>query len=234
MSNLAIGSKSLTWYLAERERGVSEHLQPTNERNSVRSELLQAALEEFAAKGFEGATVRGIADRINMAHSAIRHHYKTKEKLWLSAVDFLFARLESELAVTREEIERLQSKDLDMIRTLLRRYVHYCARHPEHARIMFQESVTSSARFRTVAERHLKSNHMALLPIADTLKATAGLPMDTPTASLIYMLTGACQNLFALATEPKLTLGYDPLSNQAIEAHADAIVALFCPERMGS
>lgn len=212
------------------ENRTPHQLQPTNERISVRSELLQAALEEFAARGFEGATVRCIADRIDMAHSAIRHHYKSKEKLWFAAVDFLFARLETELAVTREEIERLRNGELDMIRTLIRRYVYYCARHPEHARIMFQESVTSSDRFHTVAKTHLKNNHTVLLPIVETLKVTAGLPKNTPTASIIYMLTGACQNLFALATEPKITLDYDPLNKHAIEAHADAIVALFCPE----
>lgn len=198
---------------------------------SVREKLLQAALEEFAASGFDSATVRGIARRIGMAHSAVRHHYLSKEQLWFAAVDFLFDRLNQWMAVPPEDEEKLRSGDLEIIRRGLRRYVQYCAKHPEHARIMYQESVSPTARSRAVAQTHLSSSHHALVPIAQIIKTTAGLPAQTPAASVIYMVTGACQNLFALASESENSLGYIALSAEAIDAHADAIVALFCPDK---
>lgn len=196
----------------------------------ARSDLLQAALEEFAKKGFDSATVRGIAARIGMGHSAIRHHYETKEKLWFAAVDFLFERLASDVSLTDEARNALLGGDLSIYQDWLRRYVRYCARHPEHARIMFQESVATSDRLRKVVRKHIVPTHTGAPEIIELMIKAARLPKETPPATMIFLITGACQNLFALAAETKLSLDYDALSDAAIEAHANAIVRLFCPE----
>lgn len=53
---------------------------PTKQR------LLEAAGEEFASKGFEGATVRGICARAGANLAAVNYHFGDKEQLYAQAV----------------------------------------------------------------------------------------------------------------------------------------------------
>src|SRR2546429_5843303 len=47
-----------------------------------RSALLDAALEEFAANGFAGTTVRAIADRAGVSKDLITYHFGSKAELY--------------------------------------------------------------------------------------------------------------------------------------------------------
>jgi TetR/AcrR family transcriptional regulator len=48
----------------------------------TRAALLDAALEEFAAKGFAGARVRDIADRAGVSKDLVNYHFGSKEGLY--------------------------------------------------------------------------------------------------------------------------------------------------------
>jgi TetR/AcrR family transcriptional regulator len=50
----------------------------------TRAALLDAALEEFAAKGFAGARVRDIADRAGVSKDLIAYHFGSKDGLYLA------------------------------------------------------------------------------------------------------------------------------------------------------
>ncbi len=47
-----------------------------------REEILQAAEEEFARNGFEGAKLSNIARRVGVTHVLLYYHFKTKENLF--------------------------------------------------------------------------------------------------------------------------------------------------------
>lgn len=197
----------------------------------TRQAILQGALKEFALRGYDGATVRGIARRIDMSHGMIRYHFDGKEQLWKAAVDYLFAQLEREVMAEENFEERLlQDGDLDAFREFLRRYVHYCARHPEHAQIVMQESVAQSPRLDYLAGTHVRRSHEGAIPVVEYLRDRGYFPKGLSPASILYMITGACQNVFAMAAESRLSLGEDVTQDANIAAHAEAIAAIFCPE----
>lgn len=50
----------------------------------TRSALLDAALEEFAARGFAGARVRDIAERAGVSKDLVNYHFDSKEGLYLA------------------------------------------------------------------------------------------------------------------------------------------------------
>ena len=199
-------------------------------KEDTRSGLLQAALEGFATHGFGSATIRGIAARAGLSHGMIRYHYKTKRQLWLATVEFLFDRLRYELRYTPEEIADNEGDSLALFRIWLRKYVHYSARHPEHAQIMVQESVAPTDRLEQVIKEHLQEGHAIVRSQIEGYIRAGMFPAGAQPESIIYIITGACQNIFTLAPEAQLSFGYDPLTPEAIEAHADAVVAIFCPE----
>ena len=62
-------------------------------RADIRERLLDAALVEFGAKGFDGASTRAIARRTGAHQPQINYHFDSKEALWFAAVDHLFAEL---------------------------------------------------------------------------------------------------------------------------------------------
>jgi AcrR family transcriptional regulator len=55
-------------------------------RAETAQRILQAAQEEFALHGFEGATIRSIADRAGVHASLVMQHYGSKASLFATAV----------------------------------------------------------------------------------------------------------------------------------------------------
>src|ERR1700716_2630086 len=62
-------------------------------RTDIREALLESALVEFGAKGFDGASTRAIASRIQAHQPQINYHFESKAALWTAAVDHLFGLL---------------------------------------------------------------------------------------------------------------------------------------------
>lgn len=203
--------------------------QNTKDPEKAKSDILQAALEVFSEKGFDAATTRDIAGRADMSHGIIRYHYTTKENLWHKAVAYLLENMERETYLTDKQIEQMVSGDKNVFRLWLRMYVNYCAYHPEHARIIMQESVSSTARLAKAVDIQIRDYHLRSIEVIKALQAYGILPANSPIPSLMYIITGACQNIFALAAEAKLSLNYDPMTSEAIEAHAETIIAIFVP-----
>lgn len=54
--------------------------------DATKSRLLEAAGEEFAERGFEGATIRAIIERAGANLAAVNYHFGDKEKLYIQAV----------------------------------------------------------------------------------------------------------------------------------------------------
>ena len=208
---------------------IAKTTDPRAVSDDARIAILQGALEEFAAHGFEGATTRGIASSVGLSHGLVRYYYETKEKLWFAAVEYLFERIEAEISPSDADRAVLATGDVAAFRRWLKSYVYYCARHPEHARIIYQESITRSTRLQNVVERHSRPTHQGGLGTLIALREKGIFPKHAPVASILYIITGAAQNIFALAEECRLSLDYDPLSEAAIEAHANAVIDMLVP-----
>src|SRR6201984_2380897 len=59
----------------------------------TREAILNAAIAEFADRGFDGASIRAIADRLGLQHPLITYHYRTKDLLWRAAAEHAFAQI---------------------------------------------------------------------------------------------------------------------------------------------
>src|ERR1700674_4547748 len=57
----------------------------------TRASTLNAAIAEFAERGFEGASIRVIADRLGLQHPLITYHFRSKDILWRAAAEHAFA-----------------------------------------------------------------------------------------------------------------------------------------------
>jgi len=69
-------SRSLTTTAPPRRRAEQQRAQ------STRTAILEAALAEFAEKGFEAASIDESRERTGFQHPLITYHYPSKDQLW--------------------------------------------------------------------------------------------------------------------------------------------------------
>src|SRR3954471_20572934 len=106
-------------------------------RVDIRQQLVESALVEFGAKGFDGASTRSIAERVDAHQPQINYHFDSKEALWFAAVDHLFELLGAELAGLPLLAGVDDPRELaGVFAESIRRFVRFAAAHPELNRIM--------------------------------------------------------------------------------------------------
>lgn len=207
-----------------RRASKNEHGMRRAQSEATRRKILEAALNAFSERGFDGASTRDIADTAGVNQAMIGYHFASKEDLWRATVDLLFTRMRQELGDRRLVGARL-TEDAGW-RETLRAYVHYCARHPEHARLMVQESIRGGPRLDWMVERYIAPGHAHGQPFLDAFSpSTVHLPMHR--AALIYIIVAACQIPYVLAAEIQSSTGFDTKSETFINAHLDMLFELF-------
>src|SRR5258708_2096298 len=77
---------------------ASNKVRTRRSRTDIRELLLASALVEFGAKGFDGASTRAIARRVEAHQPQLNYHFDSKAALWTAAVDHLFGLLAEALA----------------------------------------------------------------------------------------------------------------------------------------
>lgn len=119
-----------------------------NVDSAVRERLLRAAVDSFAAFGFEGSSLRTIAQQAGVAFQLITYYFGSKEDLWMAAVDYLFAsRLRSSQVVVDHDLEFPQQ-----LRTWVHTAISLSIREPQLRQIMCQEFLAHSERY----DKHIR------------------------------------------------------------------------------
>ncbi|HYN32619.1 MAG TPA: TetR/AcrR family transcriptional regulator [Ilumatobacteraceae bacterium] len=191
---------------------------------ATRTALLDAALAEFAAHGFAGASTRRIAAAAGTQQPQINYHFDSKEALWKAAVDHLFERLDTSV---RDHLGGNEEGwgTREGFAANLRAFVHAAAGLPELNRIMVQEATIDSERLHWIVERHTRPRFDVITSQWRRLRAD-GQVADIDEVVLYYSLVGAASLAYVNAPEARL-LGHDTLNDSFISNHADALVTMF-------
>lgn len=190
---------------------------------SRRDQIIDAALEAFAEKGFRGASTRDIAQRAGTNQGLITYHFHTKDELWRAAADRIFELLKTSLykrlgGLTTED-RRVRSREM------IREYIRFAAAHPEFFHLMVDEGKNADARMKWLVDTHLK-------PRFEEFKRGVGELADFDEAMLphaYYAMAGAGSLIFAVVPECRRLTGLDPTREAAIERHAEFVARLLVP-----
>jgi TetR/AcrR family transcriptional regulator len=219
----------------ERKTPTPNKVRLRRARTDIREALLESALVEFGAKGFDGASTRAIASRVQAHQPQINYHFETKTALWMAAVDHLFGLLGEALGrvlpanLTEVDAPQLAAAFADAIRGL----VQFAAEHPELNQIMVHEGTAASDRLTWMTETHVKPVFDAISPAWRVLR-DAGFAAPIDNEILYYVLVGAASLPYVNAPEVRLLTGRDPSSPDWIRAHADGLVAVLLPGLAGT
>ncbi|MCU1487101.1 MAG: transcriptional regulator [Actinomycetia bacterium] len=198
-------------------------------RENIRQQLLDAALVEFGAKGFDGASTRSIAQRADAHQPQINYHFDSKEALWFAAVEHLFTELGEALGGLAFPTE---GDDPDALAVAfaeaVRRFVRFAAAHPQLNQIMVHEATEDSERLRWMVDRHVRPLYDAIRIGWERLRE-AGIAAPIDPAMVHYVIVGAASLPFVNAPEARLLTGVEPTDPIWVEAHAAGLVATLLP-----
>ncbi|MEO0495682.1 MAG: helix-turn-helix domain-containing protein [Actinomycetota bacterium] len=193
----------------------------------VRAALLDAAIGEFAAHGFAGASGRRIAAGADAHQSQINYHFSSKDELWKAALLRLLDELDRAID---EQVERIDADDASAVAAaVIRGLVYFAARRPELNRIMMHEGASPGERLRWFVDERLRGRHADLLETWAALRGS-GVAADVDPDVLYHSIIGAASLLYANAPEAEL-LGIAPSDRGVVERHAESLITLFLPGR---
>ncbi len=108
--------------------GVKERRE--REKLEIRERILDAARELFVSEGYDGVSMRKVAEKIEYSPTAIYLHFADKDQLFRDLCHADFGKLAAEFqSVTGDPIEK--------IRKTARIYADFGHKNPNHYRLMF-------------------------------------------------------------------------------------------------
>ncbi|MCW2761571.1 MAG: hypothetical protein JWR85_1772 [Marmoricola sp.] len=183
------------------------------------SRLLEAALDAFAEKGYDGMSVRELSRRLEVSHALLSARFGSKEELWFAAMEHVLAVSESSW---RQLADAPEIDDLEALRRGIIQQVLFSAAHPQVLRIMSHEGAIDSPRIRFVMDRFVSPLRPLIEQRLERLVA-AGRIRPVPYATLHYLVVQGGGAPFASPVESML-LGAPPAPAAAdIQRHAEAV-----------
>jgi AcrR family transcriptional regulator len=110
--------------------GVKERRE--REKSETRDKILDAARELFVTEGYEGVSMRRVADKIEYSPTAIYVHFADKNELFHELCRQDFAHLQEVM-----KSADMPSDPVKRLRQIGRNYVEFGARFPHHYLFMF-------------------------------------------------------------------------------------------------
>jgi TetR/AcrR family transcriptional regulator len=202
----------------------------TQERGVLTRQLLvDAALKEFAAAGFDAASTRAIATRAGVRQGQLTYHFGSKVALWQAAVDHLFGRFDEVFAAAYDVGPH--GDPTSVFAASIRALVRSVARLPELNRIMVHEATADSERLAWIVETHVRSRFEQLGALWREVRECGATELDIDPVILYYTLLGAASLLYVNVAEARRLIGrkdsHDLISDALIEMHADTLTAMF-------
>ncbi len=98
-----------------------------------RAEILRAAEGIFVAEGYEGATIRKIADEVGVSSTCLYMHFRDKDEILL---EICTAAME-ELLALHSDISGLRADPVERVRMMLTAYMEFALGNPNAYRLVF-------------------------------------------------------------------------------------------------
>jgi AcrR family transcriptional regulator len=125
-----------------------------------RAGIVAAAIDEFAARGFKGASMDAIAARTNTTRALINYYFGSKEKLYIAVLEQVYGEIRE--AEGRLDLDHLPP--VDAVRRIVEFTYNYYLTHEGFVRIVVAENQARG--------RHLRKSRMMRTlnrPIIDRL-----------------------------------------------------------------
>ena len=106
-------------------------------------EILEAALQAFAAQGYDAMSLRSLNAKLGLSHGTISQRFGTKERLYFAAVDLGFASFLADIEERRRAALAAAESvdDVADLHATIRAFLGAALLRPELGRLMNQEGL---------------------------------------------------------------------------------------------
>ena len=187
---------------AKRRAPTSRKFQRREQQRAIDTRLLilDAALTEFAQRGFEAASIRRIAERTRLKHPLVTYHFKSKLILWRAVAEHAFA--EIKMAWDRQSPPGLGLAPIERVREEYRTFLRFTLMYPDFHHFMLRESHPHNPRLAWLAKYVLSPIlNERLLPQIRAAQQAGELPDVVNPILIHYMLIGMTSVLCSLRDE---------------------------------
>jgi AcrR family transcriptional regulator len=189
-----------------------------------RERILQVALEEFAANGFEGTSMAHIARRAGVTQPLVHYHFTSKDALWRAAVDNVLGLVSHGIDALRDQIEgRPPPEQLELI---IRAMVRFNAACPEFGRIVAYEGALGGDRLQYLFDQKVD---VPYLDVGELIAQGAedGWAKPLPVEHVVLAASAAAAYFFVIKQIVHQMYDIDVHDPATVEHHADTVVELF-------
>ncbi|MFT4570773.1 MAG: TetR/AcrR family transcriptional regulator [Hyphomicrobiaceae bacterium] len=189
--------------------------------DTMRRRLLAVALQAFASKGFDGASLSAIARAADATPPLVNYYFGSKEGLWHAAVTAAFEELRASFAEIEAELRNIDPATA--LKIYVRRFIRFSARRPEVALVLTNENREDGPRLQWLLESHVAPLQGFLLKLIIDGQALGVFREGRP-ESIVEIIIGACTH--AILTRPMMRVlhGVDPCSEEYVDEHTDLVV----------
>jgi|HubBroStandDraft_3_1064219.scaffolds.fasta_scaffold99789_2 TetR/AcrR family transcriptional regulator len=182
----------------------------------TRLTILKAALSEFAEKGYDGASIRNIANRTGLQHPLITYHFRTKEVLWRSVAEHVFFEIRTLRDISAPVDSKLPPRDF--VREEYRMLFRFMVEYRDFHKFMLRESRPNNPRLTWLTQTFLAPLVARTLPKIRMAQEVGDLPPGDPVL-INYMLIGITSVLSSLGPEIHELSGIDTDDPAVIDAY---------------
>ncbi len=159
-----------------------------------RAEILRAAERIFVAEGYEGATIRKIADEVGVSSTCLYMHFRDKDEILL---EICTAAMEQLLSLNTDISARV-ADPVERVRMMLAAYVDFALGNPNAYRLVFCDSPLVGSDEKQQATQALGAQCFArFTDVVREIAAQGRLKTGDPRA-VHQALWAACHGLVAL------------------------------------
>lgn len=196
-----------------------------SQRLEKRQQVLEAAIELFAGRGFDGTSLPAITAACGVPVPLIVYHFGSKQQLWRDAVDEIYQRFQADFEARTTQAA---AAGPGYYRDRIAAYIHAIAAHPQYMRMLFQEGTQETPRLAWLVERHQAPFTARLTALIERAQTEGLLPRVDP-VHLKFLLSGAFVMPIVLAAEYRLLDGTDARSPEFVAAHIALCERLLLP-----
>ncbi len=159
-----------------------------------RGEIIEAAEKIFLECGYEGATIRKIADAVGVSSTALYMHFSDKSEILVEISETAFARLLAQ----NTEIAGLRMEPVARVRMMLDAYMTFALDHPNAYQLVFCSSRSALSPERSETLGQLGKRCFDLFRDAVSKVAAAGLLKSDDVDASAQIFWAATHGLAAL------------------------------------
>ncbi|MDX2180927.1 MAG: TetR/AcrR family transcriptional regulator [Bryobacteraceae bacterium] len=108
----------------------------TEYRESLRSDILDAARQLFVRDGYHATSMRAIAGKVGCSPGILYHYFESKPAIMARLVRETFQHMRARLAAIRDDGE---APPLDRLRRILRAYIEFGLDHTHQYALLFMK-----------------------------------------------------------------------------------------------